>query len=177
MREIDRYSRGERAADAAVHAIGVSAALVACALLAAAAPRPPGARLAVALYNLAGSGPRKALLHRLDHAVIFAMAAGAYPPVALLAMGGTWDAASTTDGSDDSGKVSDWLRVVSGSMARNSRHPCLQLRAPSPFRQTPCCPSSAGMAVVGLAGHAGVPNAVEDRGAEARGLAALLALC
>lgn len=124
-----RHSRGERAADAVVHVIGVSAALVACALLAAAAPRPPGARLTVVLYNLAGAEPRKAPLHRLDHAVIFAMTAGTHTPVALLAMGGTWDAASTTDGSDDAGKGSDWLRIVSGSMARNSRHPCLQLRA------------------------------------------------
>jgi hemolysin III len=106
MRQVLRYSRGERIADAIVHALGLSAALAACATLAAAAPRPVGTRLAVtlslyaagllamlgcsALYNLAGEGARKALLRRLDHAAIFAMIAGTYTPVALLAIGGTW---------------------------------------------------------------------------------------
>jgi predicted membrane channel-forming protein YqfA (hemolysin III family) len=104
MREVQRHSRGERAADAVVHAVGFTAALAACAALAAAAPRPPGARLAVALglygvgllamlgcsalYNLAATGSRKALLRRLDHAAIFMMIAGTYTPVALLAVGG-----------------------------------------------------------------------------------------
>ena len=36
MREVHRYSRGERAADAVVHAVGFTAALAACAALAAA---------------------------------------------------------------------------------------------------------------------------------------------
>ena len=106
MREIHRGSRGERAADAAVHALGFTAALAACAALVAAAPRPPGARLAVALglygagllamlgcsalYNLAATGPRKALLRRLDHAAIFGMIAGTYTPIGLLAVGGAW---------------------------------------------------------------------------------------
>ena len=31
-----------------------------------------------ALYNLAGDGPRKALLRRFDHAAIFVMIAGTY---------------------------------------------------------------------------------------------------
>ena len=104
MREVQRHSRGERAADAVVHAVGFTAALAACAALAAAPPLPPGARLAVALglygvgllamlgcsalYNLAATGSRKALLRRLDHAAIFMMIAGTYTPVALLAVGG-----------------------------------------------------------------------------------------
>ena len=81
MREVQRHSRGERAADAVVHAVGCTAALAACAALAAAAPRPAGIRVVVALglyaaglvamlgcsglYNIAGEGPRKALLRRL----------------------------------------------------------------------------------------------------------------
>ena len=104
MREAPRYSRGERVADAAVHVLGLAAALAGCALLAAAAPRPAGVRAAAALglyaaglvamltcsalYNLAGDGPRKAVLRRLDHAAIFVMIAGTYTPVALLAIGG-----------------------------------------------------------------------------------------
>jgi hemolysin III len=106
MREVPRYSRGERAADAVVHVLGVSAALAAGAALAVTAPRPAGAHVVVALgpyaagllamlgcsalYNMSGEGPRKALLRRLDHAAIFAMIAGTYTPVALLAVGGAW---------------------------------------------------------------------------------------
>ncbi len=41
-----------------------------------------------ALYNLAATGSRKALLRRFDHAAIFMMIAGTYTPVALLAVGG-----------------------------------------------------------------------------------------
>ncbi|MBW8270066.1 PAQR family membrane homeostasis protein TrhA [Caldovatus aquaticus] len=104
MWERSRYSRGERAADALVHALGIAGALAACGLLAAA--RPVGLRAAVALgfyaagllamlgcsalYNLAADGARKARLRRLDHAAIFAMIAGTYTPVALLAIGGAW---------------------------------------------------------------------------------------
>jgi hemolysin III len=42
------------------------------------------------LYNIAGEGPRKALLRRLDHAAIFGMIAGTYTPIGLLALGGAW---------------------------------------------------------------------------------------
>jgi hemolysin III len=106
MRRAPRYSRGERVADAAVHVLGLTAALAGCALLAAEAPRGAGVRSVAALglyaaglvamlgcsalYNLAGDGPRKALLRRLDHAAIFVMIAGTYTPVALLAIGGAW---------------------------------------------------------------------------------------
>src|SRR5687768_3571355 len=88
MRDVPRHRRGERAADAVVHALGLAAALAACAALAAAAPRPAGVRVTIALglyaagllamlgcsalYNLASEGaPRKGLLRRLDHAAIF----------------------------------------------------------------------------------------------------------
>jgi hemolysin III len=104
MRAPPRYSRGERVADAVVHVLGLPAALAACALLAASAPRGAGVRAVAALglyaaglvamlvcsalYNLAGDGPRKALLRRLDHAAIFAMIAGTHTPVAALAIDG-----------------------------------------------------------------------------------------
>ncbi|MBX9701232.1 MAG: hemolysin III family protein, partial [Acetobacteraceae bacterium] len=81
----------------------------ACALLLLVQPWPPGpARSAAlgayavgligmlacsALYNAAPPGPRRALLRRLDHAAIFAMIAGTYTPVTLLAIGGAWGAA------------------------------------------------------------------------------------
>ncbi|MFC7475394.1 hemolysin III family protein [Dankookia sp. GCM10030260] len=98
--------RGEYAADAAVHAVGLAAAGLACLGLALAAPRPPGLRLALALglyaaglltmlvcsaaYNMAAAGRWKAFLQRLDHAAIFLMIAGTYTPVALLGIGGGW---------------------------------------------------------------------------------------
>jgi hemolysin III len=105
-RRAPRYTRGERLADAAVHGLGIPAALAGCAALAAAAPRPAGARVAVALglyaagllamlgcsalYSLAGEGRRQAVLRRIDHAAIFGMIAGTYTPVALLGIGGAW---------------------------------------------------------------------------------------
>jgi hemolysin III len=104
--KLPRYSRGERVIDAIIHALGMSAGLAGCAALAAAAPPDAGARLMVALalyaaglvamlgcsalYNLAGEGPRKALLRRFDHAAIFVMIAGTHTPVALVAIGGAW---------------------------------------------------------------------------------------
>lgn len=106
---LSRYSRGEKAADAVIHALGLAAALVACIVLAVATQRPVHAGLAVplglyaaglvamlgcsALYHLTGEGPRKALLRRFDHAAIFVMIAGTYTSVAALAIGGTWGAA------------------------------------------------------------------------------------
>jgi hemolysin III len=106
MREALLYTRGERVADAIVHALGVAGSLAACAALAAVASRGASARLAAALglyaagllamlgcsalYNMSPEGPRKALLRRLDHAAIFAMIAGTYTPVVLLAVGGAW---------------------------------------------------------------------------------------
>ncbi|HEY4250682.1 MAG TPA: hemolysin III family protein [Roseomonas sp.] len=101
-----RYSRGERAADAAIHALGLAAVPVACAMLAA-QPADTGLALPLglytiglvamlgcsALYNLAREGPRKALLRRFDHAAIFLMIGGTYSAVAGIAIGGTWSTA------------------------------------------------------------------------------------
>jgi hemolysin III len=98
--------RGAYAADAAMHALGLAAAAVACLGLVLAAPEAPGRRIGLALglyaggllamlgcsaaYNLAGAGRRKRILQRLDHAAIFLMIAGTYTPVALLGIGGGW---------------------------------------------------------------------------------------
>lgn len=100
------HDRGAYVADAAVHAVGLVAAALACLGLVLAAPEAPGRRLGLALglyaaglftmlgcstaYNLAGAGRWKRILQRLDHAAIFLMIAGTYTPVALLAIGGGW---------------------------------------------------------------------------------------
>src|SRR4051812_20268338 len=84
--------RGAYAADAAVHAVGLTAAAIACLGLVLAAPEAPGRQLGLALglyaggllamlgcsaaYNLAGAGRWKRVLQRLDHAAIFLMIAG-----------------------------------------------------------------------------------------------------
>lgn len=99
-------SAGARTADACIHVVGVTAALVACAALAAVLPRGgrtigPVVLYAVGLlamlgcsaaYNLASEGRGKRVLRRLDHAAIFLMIAGTYSPVALLGIGGDWGA-------------------------------------------------------------------------------------
>ena len=107
MDSAPRPGRAEYAADAAVHAFGIAAAVAGCVVLGIAAPAPDGLRLPVALglyatglfamlvcsllYNLAAEGGRrKAMLRRLDHAAIFVMIAGTYSPIALLAIRGAW---------------------------------------------------------------------------------------
>lgn len=90
------WSPAERAADAVVHAVGLTAAAVACVwLLARALPQRGAGEIAAlalygaalmgmlvasAAYNLARPGRRKALLRRIDHAMIFVMIAGTYTP-------------------------------------------------------------------------------------------------
>ncbi len=99
-------SRPERIADAAVHGVGLTLAVLATAvLLWTALPRGDLARVAglgvyaagllamlgcSALYNLTPttSAKRKALYQRLDHAAIFAMIAGSYTPFTLVSIGG-----------------------------------------------------------------------------------------
>lgn len=100
------YSLGERIADAAVHALGVSASLVAAVVLLviAVSHAPP---LSVVSLTVYGAGliavfafsagyhlvrrPRlKAVLRRFDHAAIFVMIAGTYTPFALISIGGRW---------------------------------------------------------------------------------------
>lgn len=105
-RDLPRHDRGERIADAAVHILGLAAAVVACAALATTLPPAAGPGPAVALslyavgllamlgcsalYNMASGGRRRALLRRLDHSAIFARIAGTYTPVAGIAIGGAW---------------------------------------------------------------------------------------
>lgn len=98
-------ARSEVIADAAVHLLGLGAAVAGCVLLSAALPSSAGplprAALGLygagllamlgcsALYNLTGPGPRKARLRRADHAAIFLMIGSTYTPVALLGIRGT----------------------------------------------------------------------------------------
>lgn len=100
------YTQGERIADGVIQLLGVSAAAIAGIVLASAGHGSAGLAGAAALglyaaglftmmacsalYNLAGEGPRKELLRRLDHAAIFAMIAGTYTPVSIIGIGGAW---------------------------------------------------------------------------------------
>ncbi|WP_042442289.1 PAQR family membrane homeostasis protein TrhA [Azospirillum sp. B510] len=95
------YSVGERRADAAVHAIGVTAGiagflwLLEAGLFSGTVPLHTALALTVyglglvgmltasAAYNLAPPGFGKALLRRVDHAMIFVMIAGTYTPFTL----------------------------------------------------------------------------------------------
>lgn len=97
------YTRAERLADAIVHGIGVPAGVIAAVwLLVVAAGHgdaPVIASLAVyaagligmltasALYNLTPPGRTKAILRRIDHAMIFVMIAGSYTPFVVNALG------------------------------------------------------------------------------------------
>lgn len=91
------YARREILADAALHSLGISLGLGACATLAALAWAGPAGRAAAllvyglslqtmlvcsALFNLAPISPRKRLLRRLDHAAIYLLIAGTYTPFA-----------------------------------------------------------------------------------------------
>ncbi len=102
------YTRGERVADAIVHALGVGMAVVAGVVLLAVAVPGGAAQLAAlglyvfgvvsgfsfsAAYNLVSSPRAKSLLRRFDHAAIFLMIAGSYTPFAAIAIGGFWGAA------------------------------------------------------------------------------------
>ena len=106
--EFPHPTRAEWRADAAVHAVGLTLALVGCAALAALTP--PGAEwlrlvglvpyavglpamlACSALYNLTPEGGRKRLFRRLDHAAILLMIAGTYTPFTLVKIAGTWGA-------------------------------------------------------------------------------------
>jgi hemolysin III len=100
------YTRNELIADACVHAIGITAGIVAtAALLALAGPRlSPLAITSIAIYgatmvamlifsagyNLVPVATWKSMLRRCDQAAIFFKIAGTYTPFALAKMGGTW---------------------------------------------------------------------------------------
>jgi hemolysin III len=100
------YTRNELIADACVHAIGITAGVVATAtLLALAGPKlSPVAVTSIAIYgismvamlvfsagyNLIPVAAWKGVLRRCDQAAIFFKIAGTYTPFALAKMGGTW---------------------------------------------------------------------------------------
>ncbi|MCB4824036.1 PAQR family membrane homeostasis protein TrhA [Roseicella aerolata] len=106
LADIPGETRPERIADAAVHILGLAAALIACVVLVATLPPNAGPWRIIALlvyaaglltmlgcsavYNMSSEGEQRALLQRLDHSAIFAMIAGTYTPVAGIGIGGSW---------------------------------------------------------------------------------------
>jgi hemolysin III len=98
-----KYSLGERVADGCLHAVGVTASLVALTVLLVIGIKSDVALWVVSLtiyglalvltfsfsagYNLVTRPPRlKEWLRRLDHAAIFLMIAGTYTPFVLIQM-------------------------------------------------------------------------------------------
>jgi hemolysin III len=101
-----QYSVRERAADLCVHAIGVTASLVALAVLLIVGVESQATLWTVSLaiyglalvatfsfsagYNLAVRPKLKSILRRLDHAAIFLMIAATYTPFILIKMNNGW---------------------------------------------------------------------------------------
>jgi hemolysin III len=100
------YSRQERLADGAIHALGIAASVGAAATLATltvvyALPVLSAVSLGIyaaglaavfccsAAYHLTREGRAKALLRRFDHAAIYVKIAATYTPFALVKVGGT----------------------------------------------------------------------------------------
>ena len=99
-------SRAEFLADDIVHVVGLTAGIsgaVVAIVMAAFTGRPleivsvsiySAALITMlacsALYNMKRASRRRELLARFDHAGIFLMIAGSYPPFALVALGGAW---------------------------------------------------------------------------------------
>lgn len=119
------YTRGERLADACIHAVGVVGGVVAVTvLLVAAIPTlPASTTLTVAIYgaamiamfgcsaayHLVPAPDWKSLLRRLDQAAIFLKIAGTYTPFALIKIGGPW-------GYSVFGAV--WIAALAGATAK-----------------------------------------------------------
>jgi hemolysin III len=96
------YTRGERIADAAIHAIGVTAGSVGAVGLLIVALRHGAAAMVIALglyafglvamlslsaaYNLVTAPVLKERLRAADHAAIYVMIAGTYSPVAMVVL-------------------------------------------------------------------------------------------
>jgi hemolysin III len=97
--DFSHYDAAETALDAIIHVAGVSLALVGTVwFLVAAHPAALSVWVyciclvamlsASAAYNMTRAGPLKAWLRRVDHAVIYALIAGTYTPLALASVGG-----------------------------------------------------------------------------------------
>jgi hemolysin III len=96
------YTKAERLVDAIIHVLGlIGAAIAVVWLFEQAGPKITTGRIITAgvysfgligmlsastLYNLARAGRVKALLRRLDHAMIYVMIAGTYTPLSLTAL-------------------------------------------------------------------------------------------
>jgi hemolysin III len=96
------YTKAERWVDAIVHMLGLTGAAIAVVwLFEQAGPTITAGRIvtgaiysfgligmlsASALYNLTRAGRLKAILRRLDHAMIYVMIAGTYTPLSLTAL-------------------------------------------------------------------------------------------
>src|SRR5882724_3119138 len=103
--------RGEFAADAIVHAIGIAAAVVgAAALIVIAVTKRNWLEIVTSsayslgllamlicstVYNMAERSRYREVLRRFDHAAIFVMIAGTYTPFTALALRGGWAVAMT----------------------------------------------------------------------------------
>lgn len=110
--QVREPSRGELAADAAVHILGILSGLAGAAtLVTLIAGHGNGLELTAILiyvaglvamllcsaaYHMARRHPRRDLLQRFDHAAIFAMIAGTYTPFTVLALDGGWSVVLTT---------------------------------------------------------------------------------
>jgi hemolysin III len=104
VHQFPSYSVAERAADAAVHAVGLPLGLVAALALVGRATAFGALTTAVigiyaaalvgmlgasAAYQLCPPGPLKEWLRRLDRSMIFVMIAGTYTPISVLVLDGS----------------------------------------------------------------------------------------
>ncbi len=104
--EFPQYTTRERLADGCIHAVGVTASLVALAALLVVGVKSQATLWIVSLtiygvalvamftcsagYNLIVRPKVKAVFRRLDHAAIFLMIAGTYTPFVLIKMNDFW---------------------------------------------------------------------------------------
>jgi hemolysin III len=116
---------GERLADGIVHAVGVAGGLAGGAILLVMAGRSavPGQLAPVlayvagllamlgcsAAYHLWTAHRHRDWLRRLDHAAIFAMIAGTYTPIAILALRAPWNVALT---------AAAWIAAIAGMVLK-----------------------------------------------------------
>jgi len=120
-----RYRAGELAADRLIHLTGTLAGVVGSAMLvgiAAGVPVLPTFSACLvysvclvtmlgcsAAYNLASNASRREFLRQLDHAAIFLMIAGTYPPFTTCRLDGVWAIGMT---------AAVWIGAVTGAVMK-----------------------------------------------------------